>query len=236
MLRSMPVRGRWRERSIVLRSIDRRIASRSWSGSAGHGWAPSLGFGSRPGEAAGEVGLPGEFGRMAEDPVVAVGDGGLDLGMRADGPLGVGERSAASVELAGRAGSFVVAGAPGPLLGFDAVPGLGRWRVWSGRRNRRRSGRARDGPGCGESLVGAGDRRRRPGRPEPVGGHHAAGSGGRSGAAAGGGAPGAGRGPLRRRCGPGPAPGGAAAWPAPRRGRVRYGGPRWPRPPPRSGA
>ena len=62
---------------------------------------------------------------MAEDPVAAVGDSGLDVGDASDGLLGVVKRSSASVELAGRAGSLAVQAREVALMGVDAAPGLG---------------------------------------------------------------------------------------------------------------
>ena len=51
-----------------------------------------------PGEAGGEVGFPGEFGRVAEEPVAALLDGRFDVGDAGDGPFGVVEAPTAPFE------------------------------------------------------------------------------------------------------------------------------------------
>jgi hypothetical protein len=49
----------------------------------------SVEFVGAPGEAGGQVGFPGEFSGVAEEPVAAAADGGFDFGDAADCPLDV---------------------------------------------------------------------------------------------------------------------------------------------------
>ncbi|MGH9038961.1 MAG: hypothetical protein ACRDZ3_01890 [Acidimicrobiia bacterium] len=65
-----------------------------------------VGFGGSTGQSGGEVGFPGKLGGVAEEPVAAPFDGGLDVGDVGDGPFRFGEASVAPLELRGRAGQF----------------------------------------------------------------------------------------------------------------------------------
>jgi hypothetical protein len=77
-----------------------------------------------PDEADGEVGFPGEFGWVSEEPFPASCDGRFDVGNAGDGPFGVMEAAASLLELAGGAGALGFEVPEVAVLGGDAVVGL----------------------------------------------------------------------------------------------------------------
>src|SRR2546426_7272286 len=81
-------------------------------------------FVGAPGNEGSELGFPGEFGGVAEEPVAAAGDGGLDVGDAGDGVFGVLEATSAPVELCDTVGSFLVEMFQVALLGVEPVRGF----------------------------------------------------------------------------------------------------------------
>lgn len=84
----------------------------------------SLSFLAGFGEAGGEVGFPGEFRRVAEEPVAAPGDGGFDFGNAGDRPLDVSEASSAPLQLTGASDAFILESSQVAPGGVDTVLGL----------------------------------------------------------------------------------------------------------------
>lgn len=78
----------------------------------------------RLGEPGGEVGFPGEFGRVVDDPVLAVGDGGFEVRDAADVSFGVAEPGAAALQLGGGTGAVLVESFEVAPLVVDLALGL----------------------------------------------------------------------------------------------------------------